>query len=58
MDLSERDYEAMHGSDSEEIESARSAWFERRPNILAEWQRRLMGKIFNDTEAEIDNPEV
>ena len=61
MDVSESDYEAMRSTNKEEYERAWEAWADRSEDVLAEWQKRLMGKTFiddHDKKCELDNPEV
>ena len=58
LNVSEHDHMAMRSTDDEERNRARTAWLARRHDVLVEWERRLMGKRFIDTEDKTDEPEV
>lgn len=58
LNISEHDYLAMRSSNDEERTPARDAWLARRHDVLLEWERRLMGKRFIDTDDGTDDPEV
>lgn len=58
LDVSEHDHEAMYSTDDQAQAQARTTWLARRPEVLAEWERRLLGKTFIDTESETDDPKV